>query len=144
VGVLVKKKGIAKSRNNVNLQSLIISFLKSGKLAKRFALLIACIVIVPIVIIDILSISMSVKSVINESKKSYLAATDSTAKYFQLAIKTAQNNATQLMSNELIQRYYSESKQVALEDYEKITLQTNANKAIQNVLISNNMIAGIW
>ncbi|BCS80323.1 methyl-accepting chemotaxis protein [Caldicellulosiruptor diazotrophicus] len=140
----MKKEGMTKLRNGVNLQVLIFSFLKRGKLAKRFALLIACIVIIPIVIIDILSISMSVNSVINESKKSYLAATDSTAKYFQLAVKTAQNNATQLMSNELIQRYYSESKQAALEDYEKITLQTDANKAMQNVLISNNMIAGIY
>jgi len=140
----VKKERKTQSKNKRDFKELFLSFLKSGKLAKRFALLIACIVIVPIVIIDILSITMSVNSVISESKKSYLAATDSTARYFQLAIKTAQNNATQLMSNELIQRYYSESKQAALEDYEKMTLQSDASKALQNVLISNNMIAGIY
>lgn len=107
-------------------------------------LLILLILIVPILIIDVISLSTFVSHVLNESKKSYLAATDSTARYFQLAFKTGQNNGTQLMSNELIQRLYSESKQTALDDYEKFRLKSDADKAVQNILLTNNMFSAVY
>ncbi|WPX08534.1 methyl-accepting chemotaxis protein [Caldicellulosiruptor danielii] len=117
---------------------------RRGGLAQKLGLLILLILIVPIFIIDVIAVTTSVNSVVHESKKSYLAATDSTARYFQLAFKTAQNNGTQLMSNELIQRLYSEAKQTALEDYEKFRLKQDADKAVQNTLITNNMFSAVY
>jgi len=124
--------------------SLFQNVFKRGGLAQKLGLLILLILIVPIFIIDVISVTTSVNSVLHESKKSYLAATDSTARYFQLAFKTAQNNGTQLMSNELIQRLYSESKQTALDDYEKFRLKTDADKAVQNTLVTNNMFSAVY
>lgn len=140
-----KEKGkIPKSKMTSFKFEKVLEFFKGGKLAKKFALLIVSVLIIPILIIDVISISTSVSSVINESQKSYLAATDSTASYFQLAFKTVQNNGTQIMSNELVQRMYSESKQTTLDDYQKMTLQMDAFKVLQNVLVTNNMIAGVY
>ncbi|WAM34011.1 methyl-accepting chemotaxis protein [Caldicellulosiruptor morganii] len=119
-------------------------FSKGGRLAKKFALLIISILVIPILIIDVISISTSVNSVLNESKKSYLAATTATSSYFQLAFKTAQNNGTQLMANELVQRLYSESKQAALDEFQKFTLQSDALKVVQNLIVADNMIAGVY
>ncbi|WAM31427.1 methyl-accepting chemotaxis protein [Caldicellulosiruptor naganoensis] len=138
-----REKGKTEKKQNLKFKRLRL-FAKGGRLAKKFALLIFAILVIPILVIDIISISTAVNSVLNESKKSYLAATNSTASYFQLAFKTAQDNGMQLMSNELIQRLYSESKQSTLDEFQKMTLISDANKVVQDLLVANDMFAGIY
>lgn len=135
-----------KSKSNFKpfkLSSIVNGFKKRG-LAKKLGMLILCILVVPIVIIDIISVSSAVNSVLNESKKSYLAATSATAQYFELVFDSTRDQAMQIMSNEIIQRLYSQSRQITLEDYEKYKLRTDADKMLQNTLVANIMFSGVY
>ena len=119
------------------------SILKQG-LGRKLSLLVVGVLLIPIIIIDVISISMSVNSVINESKKSYLAATEANSHYFQLVFETVRDQALQLMSNDVIQKLYSESRQMTLEDYDKYRLKTDADKMIQNVFVTNIMLSAAY
>ncbi|ADQ06201.1 methyl-accepting chemotaxis sensory transducer [Caldicellulosiruptor hydrothermalis 108] len=114
--------------------------LKQG-LGRKLSLLVVGVLLIPIIIIDVISISMSVNSVINESKKSYLAATEANSHYFQLVFETVRDLAMQLMSNDVIQKLYSESRQLTLEDYEKYKLKNDADKMLQNIFLTNQMLS---
>ena len=119
------------------------SILKQG-LGRKLSLLVVGVLLIPIIIIDVISISMSVNSVINESKMSYLAATEANSHYFQLVFDTVRDQALQLMSNDVIQKLYSESRQMTLEDYDKYRLKTDADKMIQNVFVTNIMLSAAY
>jgi len=119
-------------------------FVLQQGLARKLSLLVVGILVIPILIIDIISVRTAVNSVINESKKSYLAATEASSQYFQLIFDTVRDQALQLMSNDAIQKLYSESRQLTLEDYDKYKLKTDADKMIQNIFVTNIMLSAAY
>jgi len=118
-------------------------FKKKG-LAQKLSIFILILLIIPISIIDFFSVSKAVSSVINESKKSYLVASSSTAQYFQVLFEAAKNNAVQLMANDNIQTFFSEAKLTAKDDYEKTKIVQNAKNTLANLVVTNEMFAGAY
>jgi len=127
-----------------NFLSVFSGLTKKKGLTRKLGLLILSVIIIPILIIDIISITSSVNLVIGKSKESYLSATVSAGEFFNLLFKNVEDISLQLMSNDVIQKIYSESKSVTVEEYEKYTLKSNAQNMLMNVLNTNNIISAIY
>ncbi|ADQ03673.1 methyl-accepting chemotaxis sensory transducer [Caldicellulosiruptor owensensis OL] len=118
-------------------------FKKKG-LAQKLSIFILILLIIPISIIDFFSVSKAVSSLINESKKSYLVASSSTAQYFQVLFEAAKNNAVQLMANDNIQTFFSEAKLATKDDDKKTKIVQDAKNTLANLVVTNEMFAGAY
>ncbi|WP_237698930.1 hypothetical protein [Caldicellulosiruptor obsidiansis] len=101
---------------------------KKGSLAQKLSIFVLTLLLIPITIIDIFSVSKAVNAVISESKKSYLIATNSTAQYFQILFETAKNAAIQIMSNDSIQSFCTGESQNLKDENEKAKIAQDAKK----------------
>ncbi|BCS80140.1 methyl-accepting chemotaxis protein [Anaerocellum diazotrophicum] len=117
---------------------------KKGSLAQKLSIFILVLLLVPITIIDIFSVSKAVNSVINESKKSYLIATNSTAQYFQVLFETAKNAAIQVMSNDNIQSFCTGESQNLKDKNEKAKIAQDAKNIIANLVVTSEIFSGAY
>ncbi|ADQ41875.1 methyl-accepting chemotaxis sensory transducer [Caldicellulosiruptor acetigenus I77R1B] len=142
----VKSSHPEKRKNNGGDMLIKLKNVKSWRksLTWKLSLFIILLLLISILVIDFISVYTAVQSVLEESKKSYYAATDATKEYIKLAFQTAKDEGFQIMADELVQRYFSEAKQALLDEYEAFKLRSDANKTIQNRIISNSMFSGIF
>lgn len=117
---------------------------KKGSLAQKLSVFVLVLLLIPITIIDIFSVSKAVNSVISESKKSYLIATNSTAQYFQVLFETAKNAAIQLMSNDSIQSFCTGESQNLKDENEKAKIAQDAKNIIANLVVTSEMFSGAY
>jgi len=117
---------------------------KKGSLAQKLSIFVLTLLLIPITIIDIFSVSKAVNAVISESKKSYLIATNSTAQYFQILFETAKNAAIQIMSNDSIQSFCTGESQNLKDENEKAKIAQDAKNIIANLVVTSEMFSGAY
>ncbi|MEZ0537158.1 methyl-accepting chemotaxis protein [Caldicellulosiruptoraceae bacterium PP1] len=126
---------------NIDVKLFISPFTKKG-LSRKLALLMLGVILVPILIIGFTSVTTSYNTIISKSKESYLSTTHSSGMYFDLIFKNIENSTMQLMSNNTLMKYYSETS--ILDDFDKLQARQDAEKMVTNVMTTTDLISGIY
>ncbi|MEZ0537479.1 methyl-accepting chemotaxis protein [Caldicellulosiruptoraceae bacterium PP1] len=125
--------------NEGNHFNILFSFLKKKGLARNLSKLLIGSIVLPILFIGIISVTSSYNSIISKSKDGFLSTTHSTGMYMDSIFKNVEQNIFQLITNNVLLDYYSETS----TDYAKPVARENAQKMISNVMNTNNLISGI-
>jgi methyl-accepting chemotaxis protein len=122
-------------------ENVFFRVMRKMSITNKLILLVFLVVFIPVILVSTLSISLSVNSLIKETKRSYLITTQASSDYFENIFSTAKNKIAEIMQSEAIQNYYSQARQDMQGKVDIYKLKEEANKLFQNIMIANPMFS---